>query len=67
MRNFVHSANVGAATATAGRIAAGAALLLAVAGTVGVTADDPWTSVRAAAQDDPWTSVPVGKADDPWT
>lgn len=80
MRNFIASATSGHATARAGRMAAGAALLLAVAGAVGgagalvtavepaaraVAADDPWT---VAPKDDPWTSAPASSlGDDPWT
>ncbi|MFF8945249.1 hypothetical protein ACF1A5_23795 [Streptomyces sp. NPDC014864] len=67
---------VTAAASQAGRLAAGALLLLAAVGTAGahqalgpfarpdgaqVTSDDPWTSARAAAgADDPWTSAPAG-------
>ncbi|GGW74882.1 hypothetical protein [Streptomyces xantholiticus] len=80
MRSFITSATSGPATAKAGRVAAGAALLLAVAGAVGgagalvtaaepparaVAADDPWT---VAPKDDPWTSAPASSlGDDPWT
>ena len=75
MRSFITSAPSAAATVRAGRLAAGAALLLAVAGAVGgagalaaepagltMAADDPWT---VTPKDDPWTSAPAG--DDPWT
>jgi hypothetical protein len=76
MRSFITSATSGAPVLRAGRVAAGTALLLAVAGGasasgalgtvpgqlgLSVSADDPWTVV---AKDDPWTSVPK---DDPWT
>jgi hypothetical protein len=68
MRSFITSAPSAAATVRAGRLAAGAALLLAVAGTVGgagalAAVTQPAGSVLAA--DDPWTSAPAG--DDPWT
>ncbi|MGW6548004.1 hypothetical protein ACWGBH_34915 [Streptomyces massasporeus] len=83
MHRFFHTARKTAATAPVGRLAAGAVLALAAVGTLGaaqglaplsgqgapgITADDPWTSVRAAAPgDDPWTSAPAGTTDDPWT
>lgn len=78
MKLFTPSANALSA-APVSRLAAGAVLLLAVAGTVGATsamepaahrsgtnvvADDPWTVGPA---DDPWTVAPAAKADDPWT
>ncbi|MET7378769.1 hypothetical protein ABZT08_08040 [Streptomyces sp. NPDC005526] len=72
----VTAADVTTAASQAGRLAAGALLLLAAVGTAGahqalgpfarpagaqVASDDPWTSVRAAARaDDPWTSAPAG-------
>lgn len=59
MRTFISPVPV---EATVGRLAAGAALLLAVAGAVyggGATS--------AVAGDDPWTSAPVAVLDDPWT
>ncbi|MEV5605217.1 hypothetical protein AB0L33_27640 [Streptomyces sp. NPDC052299] len=63
-----------ARTVPAGRVAAGAVLLLAVAGTagsVGVMGPAALRSgtdaaVRAVA-DDPWTVAPSKPADDPWT
>ncbi|MFJ6516302.1 hypothetical protein ACIQMO_29175 [Streptomyces sp. NPDC091406] len=59
MRTFISPASV---KATAGRLTAGAALLLAVGGAVyGGGAGS------AVAGDDPWTSAPVTVLDDPWT
>ncbi|MEU9993674.1 hypothetical protein ACFZCP_43305 [Streptomyces sp. NPDC007971] len=82
MNRLFHTARRTAVTAPLGRLAAGAVLLLAAAGTVGaaqgmnphadrspagVGADHHrGTSVRAA--DDPWTVAhKVVQRDDPWT
>ncbi|MFE0100177.1 hypothetical protein [Streptomyces sp. NPDC059009] len=72
MNRVINSARKYAATAPAGRFAAGAVLLLAAAGTVGATqgmtpfaAQHPTAAVAGAATDDPWTVGP--RTDDPWT
>lgn len=63
-----------ARTVPAGRVAAGAVLLLAVAGPVGSAGAWGPTALRSgtdaavrAVADDPWTTAPTRQDDDPWT